>query len=154
MCILFQHIWEENASFSFNMVCFPFLHSFLKILLQTFCFKYAADYICMKNAFWDIFSISQRNYNALYVIIPKQIAPLYPLPSPFIMLGKTTQAFGISESENHVLLLACFIKMTCFNSSVNISARSSYTAEILLLVKPTTAWTPPMPLTTHSWFQG
>lgn len=55
MFSLFPHIWEENASFSFNLVCFPFLHSFLKILLQTFCFNYVADYICMKNVFSDIF---------------------------------------------------------------------------------------------------
>lgn len=84
--ILFQRIWEENGSFSFNLFCFPFLHGSLKALVQTFCVICVADYICMRNSFQDIFYISWRYYNTLYVIKPKQIVLLHPLPWPLIIL--------------------------------------------------------------------
>lgn len=130
MFILFQRIWEENSSFSFNLFCFPFLYSFLKTLTKTFCVICVADYICIRNAFQDIFCISWRYYNTVYVIKPKQIVLLYPLPWPLIISGKTTEVFYftggvISKCENNVLS-ACLIRSPYKNiKCVDFTAKSS-----------------------------
>lgn len=164
MFILLQHIWEEHASFSFYLMCFPFLHSFLKILLQTFCFNYVADYICMKICLLRCIFYFTKKLQCPVCYYTKMNSTIVSFAITFYRSWSDfTQDFYIagsviSENESHVLLSACIIRspkiIRCLNSSVNLSAGSSSAEEMLYLVKPTTVWTPLMPLTRLNWFLG